>query len=47
MKIARQDRTYLQGRKMDNIVDFRVLAEDLIENSLIGDVSFVKDRPLA
>lgn len=39
--------TYLQRRKVDNIVDIRVLLEHLVQLLLIGDIQRVVLGPLA
>jgi hypothetical protein len=39
--------SYLEGSKVDHIVDVWVLAEDLVQSSLIGDVDLVECRSLA
>jgi hypothetical protein len=38
---------YLQGSKVDHIVDVWVLLEDFVQRSLICDIDLVEGRPLA
>jgi hypothetical protein len=38
---------YLQGGKVDDIVNVRVLGKDLVQRGLVGDVALVEGGPLA
>jgi len=39
--------TYLEGSKVNHVIDVRVLAEDLVKCSLVVDIHLVKLRSLA
>jgi hypothetical protein len=38
---------YLQGSKVDHVIDVWVLLEDLVQRSLICDIDLVEGGPLA